>query len=91
MKIIWHDIAWKDYLYWQGQDRRTLKKINNLVRDIERSSGKPPGQSERLKGNLSGMSSSRIDEKNRLIWFVENGALKLCRAGGIIDTIDILC
>jgi toxin YoeB len=82
MKKVWNDKAWDDYLYWQKQDRRTLKKINNLVKEIERQSGKPPGQSERLKGKLSGICSSKIDEKNRLLWFIEDGVLEILSCRG---------
>ena len=69
MKKIWHDKAWSEYLYWQTQDKKTLKRINELVKDIERNGilngiGKP----EALRGNLSGLYSRRIDEANRLIY-----------------------
>ncbi|MDR1495790.1 MAG: Txe/YoeB family addiction module toxin [Clostridiales Family XIII bacterium] len=82
MKLNWHEKAWRDYLYWQNQDRRTLKKINNLIRDIERQREKPIGQSEKLKGDLSGISSSRIDEKNRLLWFAGNDVLEIISCRG---------
>ena len=68
-KFQFTEIAWTDYLYWQSQDKRTLKKINDLLKDIERNGvsaglGKP----EPLKGELSGYYSRRIDEKNRIIY-----------------------
>ena len=71
---IWSDDAWEDYLYWQANDKKTLKRINALIKDIERNGvldgiGKP----EPLKGNLSGEYSRRIDEKNRLVYHLENG------------------
>jgi len=68
MRKFWWDIAWEDYIYWQTQDKKTLKKINNLLRDLERSDGKSSGKQELLKGNLSGWASVRIDEKNRLVY-----------------------
>lgn len=73
---IWADNAWEDYLYWQTQDKKTLKRINLLIKDIERNGvmhgiGKP----EALTGNLSGEYSRRIDDKNRLIYHMEDNRL----------------
>jgi toxin YoeB len=68
MRKVWEDSAWNDYLYWQGQDRKTLKKINDLIKSIERGHGKPFGQAELLKGDLSGYASVRIDSQNRLVY-----------------------
>ena len=72
MKKVWHDAAWEKYLYWQGQDKRTLKRINELLRDIERNGYKGKGKSEPLKGDLTGWWSVQIDEKNRLVFKIEN-------------------
>lgn len=79
---IWSDEAWNDYLYWQTQDKKTLKRINELVKDIERNGciqgiGKP----ERLKGSLQGEYSRRIDSKNRLVYHLENDRIYIvsCR------------
>ena len=77
MKKIWHDKAWSEYLYWQTQDKKTLKRINELVKDIERNGilngiGKP----EALRGNLAGLYSRRIDEANRLIYRKEGEFLE---------------
>ena len=69
MRKTWTDQGWDDYLYWQSQDKKTLRKINELVRDIERngvSSG--IGKPEPLKNDLQGFWSRRIDEKNRLVY-----------------------
>ena len=52
MKLLWHDKAWEEYLYWQTQDKKTLKKINRLLTDISRSGYNCAGKSEPLKGNL---------------------------------------
>lgn len=68
MRKIWEDSAWNDYLYWQGQDKKTLKKINDLIKSIERGQRKPLGQAELLKGDLSGYASVRIDSQNRLVY-----------------------
>ena len=54
MRKDWHDKAWEDYLYWQTQDKKTLRMINKLIRDIERTNGKGIGKPELLKGDLSG-------------------------------------
>lgn len=54
MKKIWSDKAWDDYLYWQTQDKKTLKKVNQLVKDIERNNFEGIGKPEALTGNLSG-------------------------------------
>ena len=68
MHKTWSEEGWNDYLYWQSQDRKTLKKINDLIKDIERNgSDKGIGKPEPLKGNLSEFWSRRIDEKNRLV------------------------
>ena len=71
---IWSDDAWEDYLYWQTQDKKTLKRINTLIKDIERNGVmKGIGKPEPLTGNLTGEYSRRIDDKNRLIYHIEDG------------------
>ena len=82
MHKTWSEEGWNDYLYWQSQDRKTLKKINDLIKDIERNgSDKGIGKPEPLKGNLSEFWSRRIDEKNRLVYRVINNVLEIviCR------------
>ena len=54
MKLLWEDRAWSDYLYWQTQDKKTLKRINALIKDIQRSPYQGIGKPEPLRGNLSG-------------------------------------
>lgn len=69
MRKTWTDGAWEDYLYWQTQDRRTLRRVNDLVRDIERNGvGTGIGKPEPLRNDLRGFWSRRIDEKNRLVY-----------------------
>ena len=68
MKKLWTDIGWEDYIYWQTQDKKTLKKINELIKDIERSGYDGIGHPEALRGDLTGWWSRRIDEKNRLVY-----------------------
>lgn len=70
--LAWTDEAWKDYIYWQVQDKKTLKRINRILDDIKRNDpfegiGKP----EPLKENLSGFWSRRIDDTNRLVYAVD--------------------
>ena len=69
MRKTWTEQGWDDYIYWQTQDKKTLRRINDLVKDIERNGvsvgiGKP----EPLKGDLQGYWSRRIDEKNRIVY-----------------------
>ena len=80
---IWSDDAWEDYLYWQTQDKKTLKRINQPIKDIERNgplSGL--GEPERLRGDLHGHYSRRINEKHRLVYRLEHGRLYIaqCRS-----------
>lgn len=78
---IWHNDAWEDYLYWQAQDKKTLKKINNLIRDIERNPYDGIGKPERLKHDLFECYSRRIDEVNRLVYRIKENRLEIlqCR------------
>ena len=80
MRKDWHEKAWDDYLYWQSQDKKTLKKINALIKAIER--GDRVGQAEKLKGDLSGWTSARIDLANRLVYKVENDVLQILACRG---------
>ena len=84
MRKTWTDQGWEDYLYWQGMDKKTLRKVNGLIRDIERngvSSG--IGKPEPLRGNLQGFWSRRIDEKNRIVYCQQaDGALCIIACRG---------
>ena len=81
MRKIWQEEAWEDYLYWQSQDKKTLKKINSLIQDIERHPFEGIGKPEPLKHDLSGYWSRRIDETNRIVYKVDNDVLEIsqCR------------
>lgn len=79
---LWHDTAWDDYLYWQSQDKKTIKRINTLVKDIERNGYSSIGKPEPLKGNLSGWWSVRIDDANRLVFQITGGQLKIYACKG---------
>jgi toxin YoeB len=77
------DEAWADYLYWQSQDKKTLKRINLLIQDIERNGAmKGIGDPEALKGNLQGEYSRRINEKDRLVYHIENGRIYIASCRG---------
>jgi toxin YoeB len=79
--LSWTKEAWSDYLYWQGQDRKTLRRINKLIVDVQRNPFDGIGKPEPLKENLSGLWSRRIDETNRLIYVLDDGRLTIisCR------------
>jgi len=78
---IWHDLAWDDYLHWQTQDKKTLKKINKLLQDIERNGYKGIGKPESLKHDLSGFWSVRIDNENRIVFRIVDGKLEIAQCG----------
>lgn len=65
------NIGWEDYLYWQTEDRKTLRKINTLLKDIERNGNEGIGKPEPLTVDLSGFWSRRINQKDRLIYALE--------------------
>ncbi|MBQ5441663.1 MAG: Txe/YoeB family addiction module toxin [Firmicutes bacterium] len=73
--IKWDYDAWEDYLFWQTKDKRIVKRINLLVKDICRSPFDGIGKPEPLKGNLSGLWSRRIDEEHRLVYLVEKDSV----------------
>lgn len=68
MRLLWHEKAWEDYLYWQTQDKKTLKRINSLLQDMQRNTFEGIGEPEPLRGNLSGWWSRRIDGVNRIVY-----------------------
>jgi toxin YoeB len=82
MRKLWHDSAWADYEYWQGQDRKTLRKLNSLIRDIERNGYGGVGKPEPLKGGLSGWWSVRIDDANRIVFRVAGEVLEILACRG---------
>ena len=69
MRLLWEERAWEDYLYWQTQDKKTLKKVNTLIKDIQRNPFEGIGKPEALKKNLSGLWSRRIDDTNRIVYY----------------------
>lgn len=81
VNIMWTAEAWDDYVYWQGQDKKTLKRINQLIKDTPRSPFEGIGKPEPLKENLAGFWSRRIDETNRLVYEVDGNQINIisCR------------
>ncbi len=75
--LTWTDDAWSDYLYWQTQDKKTLKRINKIIEDIKRAPFDGIGKPEPLKMNLSGFWSRRIDDTNRLVYAVDDNAITI--------------
>ena len=75
MKLQWLESAWEEYLSWQSEDKKTLKRINLLIKDIQRNGHIGIGKSEPLSSNKSGWWSRRIDEKNRLVYKIIDNAL----------------
>lgn len=80
-RLTWTAVAWEDYLYWQGQDRKTLKRINALIQDALRHPFEGIGKPEALRENLSGFWSRRIDDTHRLVYTVQDDELAIiaCR------------
>ena len=79
--LAWTKEAWKDYVYWQGQDKKTLRRINKLISNTQRIPFEGTGKPEPLKENLAGFWSRRIDESNRVVYAVEGEHLTIisCR------------
>lgn len=82
MEKLWTDRAWDDYIYWQGQDKKTLKRVNELIKDIERNGYEGIGKPEPLRGDLSGWWSRRIDDTNRIVYRLQDGKIVLSQCRG---------
>ena len=85
MRLLWEDRAWNEYLCWQTRDKKTLKRINALVKDIQRSTFEGIGKPEPLRGSLSGLWSRRIDETNRIVYYEQGGILYIVSCMGHYD------
>ncbi len=81
LNIMWTAEAWDDYVYWQGQDKKTLKRINQVIKDIQRTPFEGIGKPESLKANLTGFWSRRIDDTNRLVYEITSTQINIisCR------------
>lgn len=78
---MWQEDAWEDYLYWQRQDKKTLKKINQIIKDIDRNGYIGIGKPEPLSGELAGFWSRRIDSKNRIVYRIFNNRIEIAQCG----------
>lgn len=78
---VWSDLAWEDYVYWQSQDKKILKRINLLLKDIDRNQYEGIGKPEPLKYELQGFWTRRIDETNRLVYRIKGECIEIlsCR------------
>ena len=81
MNKLWLDDAWEDYLYWQTQDKKTLKRINKLLQDIDRNGYNCIGKAEPLKYGQSDCWSVRIDQCNRIVFKIEGNNLMIYQCG----------
>ncbi|MHB1946699.1 MAG: Txe/YoeB family addiction module toxin [Gammaproteobacteria bacterium] len=72
MNLIWTEIGWEDYLYWQNTDKKKLQRINDLIKEIKRSPFHGIGKPEALRFDLAGKWSRRIDDENRLVYEVRS-------------------
>ena len=81
MKIIWSEKSWDDYLYWQNTDKQLLKKINQLIKDIQRDPFDGIGKPEPLKHQFSGFWSRRITDEHRLVYEITQNCIAIasCR------------
>lgn len=77
----WDYDAWDDYLHWQTQDRKTLRRINALLKDIDRNGYDGIGKPEPLRENLSGWWSRRIDDSNRIVYRIREGRIEIIQCG----------
>lgn len=80
--ITFAEDSWEEYLYWQSQDKKTLKKINALLKAIQRNPFSGEGKPEPLKGEYSGKWSRRINDKDRLVYQFENDAITVIQCKG---------
>ncbi len=77
----WTDAAWEDFEYWMKQDKKTLRRILQLLKDIERNGYDGIGKPERLSGELSSYWSRRIDDANRFVYRIEDNIIKNVQCG----------
>lgn len=81
MKKEWSDYAWEEFCYHQKTDKKMLKRILELIKDIDRNKYNGIGKPERLSGDLSAYYSRRIDDKNRIVYKIENEIIKIVQCG----------
>ena len=81
-KFLFTEDAWEDYLYWQTRDKKILKRINQLLQDIERNGYNGIGKPEPLRGDLSGFWSRRIDDEHRIVYRVTEDRVEIIQCRG---------
>ena len=86
MNKVFADTGWEDYVYWQTEDRKTLKKINQLINDIVRNGNDGIGKPEPLSGNLAGFWSRRINDKDRLIYRIDKDNIYILACPIMMET-----
>ena len=79
MKLIFSEHAWEDYLYWQRTDKKLLKRINLLIKDIQKNKYEGIGKPEALKHSLSGYWSRRINDEHRIVYKIDNGRVLIAQ------------
>jgi toxin YoeB len=79
MKLVFTELSWEDYLFWQNNDKQKLKRVNELLKDISRSPYEGIGKPEPLRFNYSGFWSRRIDEEHRLIYRVVDDEIQIAK------------
>jgi len=81
MELVWQSKGWEDYLYWQQTDKKTVQRINELIKNCLRTPFKGIGKPEPLKGNFAGYWSRRITDEHRLLYTVKENRLHVlqCR------------
>lgn len=79
MRLVFAEDAWDDYLYWQKIDRKTLRRINKLIKDVQRHPHEGLGKPEPLRGNWAGFWSRRIDREHRLVYSVEGDTVLIAQ------------
>ena len=84
MRLLWEEEAWEDYCLWQTRDKKLLKRINTLLKDIQRNSYEGIGKPEPLKGDLSGWWSRRIDDTHRIVYKEQDGNIITCKGPGFV-------
>lgn len=82
MNKIFADVVWEDYVYWQSEDKKILKKINILLQDIDRNGNEGIGKPESLRHKLSGFWSRRITDEHRLIYRIDNENIYIASCRG---------
>jgi toxin YoeB len=79
MKLVWDEAAWEDFVYWQTQDRKVLKRINLLIKDIQRNGNDGIGKPEALKHGFQGYWSRRITDEHRLVYKYTEAEIRIAQ------------